>query len=780
MNSIDRNGLRGLDQQELRQLEQKCTQESPPACTAACPLHVDGRAFLQAIQREEFAAANSLLQKRQPFPGIISRICEHPCQNSCKREEKGGAIALGALERYCVSNYLVAPLRPVAVKPKQQQVAVIGGGLSGLTAAWELSKKGYSVVIFEAEPELGGHLLSLSEEVLPKQVIESELAVLWQNGVQIRCNTCIGRELSLTQVQKDFDAVYLAIGSKGTVPAEMLGAEGKVGIDSVSYITVLPGVFAGGSIRTGRISFVHSAADGRRAAISIDRYLQQASLTAARENEGEYVTNLFVNTQGVPSVETVAMSAPVQGFSREEAVAEARRCLDCQCLECVKACKYLESFGGYPKKYLREIYNNESIVMGRHQANKLINSCSLCGQCAEVCPNHLDMGEVIKKVRQKMTERSKMPPSAHDFALRDMEFSNSDLFSLARHQPGTVASRYVFFPGCQLSASSPDQVERVYAYLHQNLAGGVGLMLRCCSAPAEWAGREDLRRQAEEEMNKEWQEMGQPILITACSTCYATFQPKFPQVVSLWEIMRSQGLPEERKLAKKLAIHDACSTRHEEQIHGAVREIIQQLGCEIEELPYNRETTKCCGYGGLMWSANRELSLKVAAERTGESPTDYVVYCAMCRDSFADQGKSTVHILDLLFASDPFQRAGQKGPGFSERHENRARLKQRLLHELWQEENPVERGYMTIKLVFEDNLIELLEERRILLEDVQKVIEYAEQTDRKFSNNSNDHYLAYYKPASVTYWVEYSRQEDGFYVYNAYCHRMEIVEDGKA
>ena len=65
---------------------------------------------------------------------------------------------------------------------------------------------------------------------------------------------------------------------------------------------------------------------------------------------------------------------------------EAKRCLQCECLECVKVCAYLERFGAYPKKYAREIYNNESIVMGTRQANKLINSCSLCGLCEEVCP----------------------------------------------------------------------------------------------------------------------------------------------------------------------------------------------------------------------------------------------------------------------------------------------------------------------------------------------------------------------------------------------------------
>lgn len=766
-----------MEQLEFRELEQRCTQESPPACAAACPLHVDARGFMGAIQKEDFKGAAKILEKRQPFPGIISRICDHPCQNSCVRQEVGGAIAIGDLERYCVNHYPVSPLRPKGVPIKQQQVAVVGGGLSGATAAWELAKKGYPVVIFEQKSELGGRLLSLDEKILPKQVIVDELAVLTKYGVKIQYATCVGNDLPFSQLMEDFAAVYVACGLTGQAPADILTAGGRVVIDPQTFATSQLGVFAGGSMRIGE-SFVQSAADGRRAAVSIDRFLQQASLTASRENEGDFVTNLFVNIKNVESVPPVTKGSE-QGFSREEALAEAGRCLDCQCLECVKACKYLESFGSYPKKYVREIYNNDSIVMGIHHANKLINSCNLCGQCAVVCPNHLDMGEVVKAAREKMVERGKMPPSPHDFALKDMKFSNSEHFALAKHQPGTESSKYLFFPGCQLSASSPEQVQRVYGYLQNNLTEGVGLMLRCCGAPAEWAGRKDLVSQAEEQMRKEWEELGEPILITACSTCFETFKPKYPEVVSLWEIIREAGLPEEKDLGQKLAIHDACTTRHEQQIHGDVRDILHQLGCEVEELPYNREETQCCGYGGLMGSANRDLSRQVAAARTEESTREYVVYCAMCRDQFAAQGKPTVHLLDLLFEGHPMEEASKPGPGFSERHENRARLKKRLLREMWQEEPEAERGYMTIKLLIADDVKELLEERRILQEEVQKVIENAESTGRKFINKTNNHILAYFKPASVTYWVEYIVEEGGFKIFNAYCHRMEIVEDVK-
>ena len=232
-------------------------------------------------------------------------------------------------------------------------------------------------------------------------------------------------------------------------------------------------------------------AQGKKAATSIVRYLQGVSLEAERDKEGPYETRLYTNVEGVETVPPVEAQDPVGGYAPAEAEAEARRCMQCECLECVKACEYLKAFGSYPRVYLREIYNNEAIVMGYRAANTLINSCSLCGLCGEVCPNDLDMGEVIKKSREGMVAREKMPPSAHDFPLTDMNFSNSPHFALMKNAPGTDSSRYMFFPGCQLCASMPAYVELAYAYLRNTLPN-VGLSLGCCGARPIGSGRGSL------------------------------------------------------------------------------------------------------------------------------------------------------------------------------------------------------------------------------------------------------------------------------------------------
>lgn len=392
------------------------------------------------------------------------------------------------------------------------------------------------------------------------------------------------------------------------------------------------------------------------------------------------------------------------------------------------------------------------------------------------------MGALCKQARQTMVAQNRMPPSAHDFALRDMEFSHSDKFTMARHQLGTETSDYLFFPGCQLSASAPEQVEQVYAYLRARLPGA-GLMLRCCGAPADWAGRTDLFQASLAEFSTWHTGMGRPRVILACSSCYQIFKTNLPdvEIVSLWQLFEQLGLPEgvNRENGRVVSVHDPCSTRHERQMHESVRRVLTQLGYQIEKLPLNREKTTCCSYGGVMWLANPELAREVVERRLAANPADYVTYCAMCRDFFAARGKRTLHLLDLLFGGNREARAARRGPGYSQRHENRARLKQKLLKEVWGETMDGQESYEAIKLIISAEVQQRLEDRLILVEDIQRVIEYAERTGHKLHQPKTGHLLAHHRPTSVTYWVEYSPQEDAFVVHNAYSHRMEIAEDVK-
>ncbi|MGO9570213.1 MAG: pyridine nucleotide-disulfide oxidoreductase/dicluster-binding protein [Desulfomonilaceae bacterium] len=772
-----------MDQKELRELENLCIQERAPWCSATCPVHVDARSMSAAMSQGDFAAAAKTFRKSVPFPGIISRVCDHPCQSVCKRREAGSAVSIRALERAALTWAPVSEAKVLAAQTKNKRVAVVGAGLSGLTASLNLAKKRYQVVVFESSDRLGGSLSDFPEAELPREVILGDFEVLRHLHVEIRFNTTVGKDVSIEHLQRDFDAVYVGSGvdSLSQIGLE-LSPEGVVSVDSETLETAFPGVFAAGSLvrRTEERSPIRSISDGRRAAISIDRFLQNVSVSASRENEGGYETRLYTSTDGIEPLPEVAVSDPNVGYSAQEAMQEAQRCLQCECMECVKVCEFLSTFKGYPKKYIRQIYNNLSIVMGQRHGNKLINSCSICGLCKEVCPEDLHMGEICKAARETMVKQGKMPPSAHEFALRDMAFSNSEKCALNSHQPGMNSSKYLFFPGCQLSASSPENVKKTYCYLTEQLEGGVGLALRCCGAPADWAGRKEAFSPTMSEFEAQWEEMCRPELIAACSTCYSVFKTYLPHMKmrSLWEVLDRLGLPDSARMEPlAIAVHDPCTSRHENHIHESVRNILARLGYEIHELPLTRDRTECCGYGGLMYFANRDLAEKVMQRRVEESPHNYLVYCAMCRDHFSSKGKPTWHLLDLIFGPGDHGKASQRGPDYSQRRENRARLKNSLLQELWGDEVATDLSPEITKLHIPEDVRELMERRMILTEDVRQVVEWAEKTGFKLVSRHSGHFLAHHTPTTVTYWVEYSPTDNGFTIHNAYSHRMEIVEE---
>ncbi len=773
-----------MEQEELHRLEERCIQESAPTCTAACPIHVDARAMAAHMAKGDFTAAAKILKKTVPFPGIISRVCDRPCERACRRGEAGGAISIRGLERACLQFASEFKESFPALPKKDKRIAIVGGGLSGLTAAFDLARKGYAAMVFEQGSQLGGSLWGFSEQELPRKVLTEDLAVLERVGVKVQLGVEVGKDISMDQLRTDFDAVILAAGASGR-PIPGFAEGEKLQVDPDIFTTQVEGVFAAGSVchPEAKHSPIQSISDGRRAAITVDRYLARVSLKASRSDQGSYTTRLYTNLEDIEPLPPVPLERVEAGYSSEEAEREAGRCIQCQCLECVKVCEYLNSFGSYPRKYVRQIYNNLAIVMGHRHANKLINSCSLCGLCREVCPEDLHMGLVCRAARETLVAQGKMPPSAHDFPLRDMQFSNSGKCTLHRHEPGTSESRYLFFPGCQLSGSTPDLVKNTYTFLRGRLEGGVGLMLRCCGAPAEWSGRTELFQDTLQEFRNLVVEMENPRLILACSTCFQIFKTHLPEadIASLWEtldridpLLESQIVP-----GRKVAVHDACTTRHETAIHGSVRNILQRRGFEVGELSLSRDRTECCGYGGLMFFANPELARKAIDRRTGESDLDYVAYCAMCRDYLAHRGKRVTHLLDLFFESDPDQANWGRGPGYSQRHDNRVHLKNAMLRELWGGDVEDRETYEAIRLNIPAPVQELLDNRLILAEDLQQVIEYAQATGNRLLHRETGRYLAHHKPAGVTYWVEYSPEGEDFLIHNAYSHRMEIVEDVK-
>lgn len=759
-----------MEQTRLRELEDQCIQECQPPCTARCPVHVDVRGLTAAIAAEDFQGAARIFKRTVPFPEIIARTCDQPCQSSCYRKTIGGDIQVAALEAACLQFSDCEPARPVLLPKKDARVAIIGGGLGGLTTAFELSKKGYQVTLFEVEDRLGGRLWQFPDSQLPREVIQRETEIIRQTGVDVRLSELVDARFVS---ENPFDAWYLDLGEHGMIPFDLArDDQGRLQVNADTFQTSQPQIFSA----RGWSSTILSVSDGRRAAISIDRFLQNVSLTASRVNEGAYDTRLVTNISKVESAAVLPFSNASGAYSKEDAAAEARRCLQCDCMECVKVCEYLKHYGSYPKKYIREIYNNLSIIMRTRTANKMINSCTLCGLCAEVCPTDLDMGVVNREVRQTMVKTAKMPISAHDFALRDMAFSNGDRAALTLGANGGSTCQYLFFPGCQLAASNPEYIPLLYQSLSSALPE-VGVMLRCCGAPADWSGEEELFAQTMKEFERQWLTLGKPKLVLACSSCLSMFKRHLPEIETLpvWEIFNSHHLYTARPdLNVPLAIHDPCTSRYERDWQDAVRQLVAGLGVEIRELEMSRSLTECCGYGGVAWLAHPELVKDIVKRRISENEADFLTYCVMCRDLLAAEGKPTLHLLDLIYGKDLKALAARKGPDYSQRHENRIRARQAMERLCSGKDQLMPESFEKYPLILSPEIRTLIENRLILAEDVQKVIEHAETSGERFINQENRHTLAYFKPNLITYWVEYTQEGDRYLIHDAYSHRMEL------
>lgn len=213
-------------QTELEKILENCWGDSAPPCQAACPLHLDAKGYIAAIKEGKYRDGLNIVRERLPFPGIIGRICNHPCETKCRRKEKEEAIAICDLKRFL--SDLEGDTGWLPQPPEQeriQRVVVVGAGPAGLMAAYELRKLGYQVTIFEASPYLGGMMkLCIPRFRLPEDILEKEVSPILRLGVEVHFNTEVGKDIQLRDLKGNFNAVFVATGAtisqKMAVPGE--------------------------------------------------------------------------------------------------------------------------------------------------------------------------------------------------------------------------------------------------------------------------------------------------------------------------------------------------------------------------------------------------------------------------------------------------------------------------------------------------------------------------------------------------------------------------------
>ena len=668
-----------------------CFHGDDAPCGCACPFDLDLRSFMEKMQLGRIDAAFKQYRNAVVFPDIVWRVCPAPCGGSCVRSGRDAALSFRLLERACLEH--ARSTDPIAfnLPQKSQRIAVVGAGLSGLTCAMKFAPKKYDVTIYEKTGAIGGGLSRYIPEDIylaefQKQFGDEKYTLLLDTPVE---------DLSAL----DYDAIYVSSGVIATGEGDRI-FRCPPDVDPIDMI-------------------VHGIASLH----DIEWFLKTGR---RREEEQPGQKESRAAAMGARALTPAPAVEPENGsaFTKAEAIAEAKRCVRCDCSACLDNCELLRKYQMYPARLMEEVnltMNPVTLFTGR-VALREICSCSQCGLCKQLCPVDVDIGDYFLRTRRELEETDAFPKAFHDFWLRDMAFSNGEAGLLLKSaypglqgcgSPGATAVPPVFFPGCQLGASDPRYVTLTYEYLlhHQP---DTALLLRCCGAPALWAGDDSLHQAELDAIRGAWEELGRPEFLLACPSCRKMFRDFLPEISCrmIYELFLEFGVPEQGAAAATAAaaaaaatapaaaataaataaaataaaptpaplptaaVFDPCACRDDPGLQQNIRRLAESAGFALEELPHSREEARCCSWGGQSFTADPALAKSIVANNITRGDDPYIAYCVNCRDILAASGKPVWHILDLLLGINDGKRPS---PTATARRESRAELKRQLL-----------------------------------------------------------------------------------------------------
>ncbi len=743
---------------------EKCYNGEPATCTAACPFHLDIKTFLKKASKGRLSAASQELHKALPFPVVISELCPAPCEAACQRKTvlKEETIAIRLLEKTCLREKGKPERKAYQLESLPQKIAVVGAGGVGLACALHLSRKRFAVTVFEKDSGWGGSLrrherFSDFEEEFTRKFADS--------GVSFR----FGSEITDPAQLKEFDAVFLATGKDGNDFGLLSGWDPELGT------TAEPKVFLSGEM--AGLSLIGGMAHVLDVAKAMESWIQTGNPSYAAVNWEKTECARNVPHNGEQPKAHVIPSGDV--YTKEEAAEEADRCMQCDCEECFKSCDLLTKFKKKPPRIAIDVAQDGQTRNSVSSAciTRQTWSCNLCGHCARVCEEGVDVGGLFELSRKDRVDSKLYPPAFHGYWLKEMEQAVSDS-ALLRPAPGFEESetQALFFPGCRLGGADPQYTLRSYEAL-LSINDRTGIWLGCCGVPALWAGEADRFAQRIEQMREDWERLGSPAVIYACASCQRTFARFLPEVplISLYEVLekgvREGKLDLPEGAPQKLAVFDPCAAYGLGGVKSAVRELAKETGMELTDYD---SAGRCCGFGGHIQLANPSFYDEVAEKRCAETEEPFLTYCVNCAEVFASHQKPVRHILDLVFGRN---EGGCRPATLEEKHENNLMVKKTLMEKYWNESFAPEREpWEDLPLEIPEEVQKDMERLLIPLRDVKQTIWQNEEALEGFENEQGE-ILCRLPGEYITCWVKYRQEGETFRVREVYAHRMSIREE---
>lgn len=222
-----------------------CYDTGTAPCKTACPAHIAVQGYLKLAAQGRYQDALALIKKENPFPAVCGRVCNRRCEDACTRGRVDEAVAIDEVKKFIAQQDLQAETRfiPPVVQPSNrgtfpQKIAIIGAGPAGLSCAFYLAEKGYKPTVFEKNARPGGMLTyGIPSYKLEKDVVDAEIEVLRQMGVEIKCGVEIGKDITLDSLRAEgYKAFYVAIGCQGGRKAGIPGEDADGVLTAVSLL----------------------------------------------------------------------------------------------------------------------------------------------------------------------------------------------------------------------------------------------------------------------------------------------------------------------------------------------------------------------------------------------------------------------------------------------------------------------------------------------------------------------------------------------------------------
>ncbi|MDR1726438.1 MAG: 4Fe-4S dicluster domain-containing protein [Acidobacteriota bacterium] len=694
-----------------------CFNGEAASCSYACPFHLDIRAFMEKAAAGRWLPAYKLLRNAVVFPEIVAALCPETCMGHCQRSAVGDEpLSMLGLERAALRLAKSRKPENFAIPPKPEKIAIAGSNLFGLSCALSLSQKGYQVTVFEPGPVFS----------IPSP------------------------ELFADEVKMQFSSVKCEFRFDSAPPVPSSGFAHVLDAASTSLPPLL------------------QIAEGQDEALRIEALLQTGTARLVKPPDERSKCDRYLDHSGAERKPRVVPADASAGYSAEEAKAEASRCFRCDCDYCERGCEMLKAFRKKPHQIAVDVFGDtQTSALAGHRLVRETYSCNVCGHCKEVCPTGVDIGELLQFSREARFEDGSAPVALHDYWLREFDFHNALLDAALRddrRDDGSMAGgvvQYAFFPGCQLGASNAERVSRTLDHLKRRHE--VALVPGCCGAPAYWAGDAARRRSAESGIRGAWERLGKPTFALACAYCRNMFERFLPEIatVSVYELL-AQDAPGTTTDSAAFHVFDPCAARGYAEMQTAVRSLLGPQSASPAAGSF-----RCCGHGGHIRLANRDLYGEIVEHRTRESELPYVVYCANCWEVFTLAGKECRHILDLLFGIDA------QLPTLDEKKENARRLAG-VRRQLPVGGDP----WDGLRLTVGADLMTELRRKFIELADIRETIYKAERDGAWFCRESDGARQAALERKVVTFWVRYKvhRPESGdpeYEIVGAFTHAMK-------